>query len=71
MRGGEKVFEKITKQFLTPKEAHKIIGKSPGALANDRYRRRGLPYIKMGAKIFYDLDSLLEYMKIHDVHHED
>lgn len=39
--------------IATPAQVASVIGKSPAALAQDRNRGRGIPYVKLGGRIRY------------------
>ena len=45
--------------LLKPSEAAEILRTSVATLAQDRYNRRGAPYIKVGYRVLYDRDALL------------
>jgi hypothetical protein len=49
-------------QYLTTEEAARFLGRSPATLDTWRCRKRyGLPYIKNGGRIEYDLDDLIAW----------
>jgi hypothetical protein len=47
--------------------AAKILGKSVQTLRNDRHKRRGCPYLKLGRSVRYRLKDLLEYLERHRI----
>jgi len=47
---------------LTPKQLGKLIDKSRDALACDRYFGRGIPYTKIGARVYYLKADVAEYL---------
>jgi hypothetical protein len=53
--------------LLIPSQAGQLIDKSPNALAVDRHRRRGLPYVRIpdvpGGRIYYRRDAIEEYIR--------
>ena len=49
--------------LLKPSEAAEILRTSVAALAQDRFARRGAPYIQVGYRVLYDRDTLLEYVR--------
>ena len=57
----------IRKKYLTEKEASEVTGFSMTALQNQRHHRRGLPYIKIGGRIRYDIDDVITYMNSHKI----
>lgn len=51
---------------ITPKQLAPKIGVSVGALAQDRYRRRGIPYVEMGQRrIRYLRADVARYLIAH------
>jgi hypothetical protein len=50
-------------QVIGEHEAAKILGKSVQTLRNERYLRKGSPYIKMGRSVRYRVDDLLGYLE--------
>ena len=58
-------------RLITTKELARLMGKCPGALANDRALNRGLPYYKVGYTIRYDLDECLRLTRIVPGHREE
>ena len=49
--------------FLKPFEAAELLRTNVQSLAQDRYRKRGAPYVKVGYRILYDRDALLAYIR--------
>jgi hypothetical protein len=49
-------------EFMTPEETAKVVRKTEGTLATDRYLGRGLPYIKAGRKVLYARSDVLAYL---------
>jgi hypothetical protein len=49
-------------EFMTPKETARVMRKTEGTLATDRYLGRGLPYIKAGRKVLYARADVLAYL---------
>ena len=56
--------KKVEKRFYTEQELAQIIPKSAKSLANDRWRRKGLPYTTIGTKILYDYDDVVKYLEV-------
>ena len=50
------------RQYVTETELAEMIQRSVQTLRNDRHRRRGLPYIKIGRSIRYDLADVEAYL---------
>jgi hypothetical protein len=48
--------------IMTPAELAPAIRSSEGALAQDRYRNRGIPYICMGRRIRYARADVARYL---------
>jgi hypothetical protein len=48
--------------MMTAVELAQAIRSSEGALAQDRYRNRGVPYIKMGRRIRYVRADVARYL---------
>jgi hypothetical protein len=55
------------KNYLTEKEASIKSRKALSTLRNDRLMGRGLPYIKVGRSVRYDLDDIIAYMESHKI----
>jgi len=52
---------------LTPKEAAELLHTTTNALANQRWRGIGPPYIKAGKRIYYLLDDVNGWLDDHRV----
>jgi hypothetical protein len=50
-------------QYVTEKETSRITSKALSTLRNDRHLRRGIPYVKDGSAIRYNLSDVLVYME--------
>lgn len=48
-------------EFLTRKEAMDFIGCSSPSLIN--YQKQGLPYMRLGRKIMFDKNEVIEFLK--------
>lgn len=46
----------------TPGQVATLIHSTPDALAQDRYRRRGIPYVKIGGRVRYLREDVLAYL---------
>lgn len=57
---------KIPKHFLPPiakaDQVAAVIQVTVDALAQDRYRRRGLPYVKVAGRVRYLREDVLKYL---------
>jgi hypothetical protein len=49
-------------KLVTEVELSELINRSVQTLRNDRHRHRGLPYIKIGRSIRYDLADVEAYL---------
>jgi hypothetical protein len=49
--------------LLKPAEAAKLLRTTESCLAQDRFYKRGLPYLKVGARILYDQAVIVEYLQ--------
>jgi len=55
--------------LLTPEQTGQIVDKTPRALAQDRWRRRGLPYVRIPnepgkrGRIYYRRDAVEEFIR--------
>lgn len=49
-------------QYLTEGEVSSITRRALQTLRNDRHRRRGIPYVKVGRSVRYKLADVLEFM---------
>ena len=59
----EDLHELLKKPFLNEKETSKLTGRALSTLRNDRHLRRGIPYLKVGARdIRYQSRDILSYM---------
>jgi hypothetical protein len=61
------VNRKETKRYVDTVETSRITGRAAGTLANDRTYRRGIPYVKVGKRVLYDLDDVYEFMERHKI----
>jgi excisionase family DNA binding protein len=55
--------QSLPPQYLTEAEVADMTRISLSTLRNDRFRRRGLPYIKFGRSVRYSLDDVIQYME--------
>lgn len=60
MQTGKKT---MGKRYVNAETAAKVLGKTAGTLANDRFFDRGLPYIKTRGRILYDVRDLRQHLE--------
>lgn len=48
---------------LTPQQTAEFTGIPVAALAQDRYSHKGLPFVKIGARVRYLRDDIVEYLQ--------
>jgi hypothetical protein len=48
--------------LLKPTEAAKLLRTTTNTLQQDRYLRRGVPYIKVGHRVLYARNDILAYL---------
>lgn len=53
--------------LLTAEEVSPIVGKTVDALRQDRYKGRGLPYIKLGGLIRYRASDIEAYLEANTI----
>ena len=49
-------------RYLNEKQAAKLIGLSVQTLRNQRFKRCGLPYVKVGRSVRYDIQDIIPFM---------
>ena len=54
-------------RFLTEKEVAQMTGLALSTLRNTRFQCRGLPYIKIGRAVRYDLRDVVRFMEAHKI----
>ena len=50
-------------RYLTEKEVSRITGLALSTLRNTRFQCRGLPYVKIGRSVRYNLKDVIGYME--------
>jgi hypothetical protein len=50
-------------RYLTEKQVAELTAKALSTLRNDRHMRRGIPYIKDGASVRYNIADVVLYME--------
>jgi len=58
-------------RYLSEKEVSQITGIAKQTLSNKRSNRAGIPYIKVGRSIRYNMDDVIEFMESRKIHTED
>ena len=58
-------------KFLTEKQVNKITMIPLQTLRNNRFERNGMPYIKIGRSIRYELLDVVDFMQSHKIHTEE
>ena len=56
-----------TRRLVKPAVAAEVLCTSVASLSQDRFLRRGAPYVKIGKRVLYDLDALDEYIRESEV----
>ena len=55
-------------QYLTEIHVAKITNRALSTLRNDRSLRRGIPYIKVGRSVRYNIKDVIEFMESQKIH---
>jgi hypothetical protein len=50
-------------RYLTETQVSEMIGRALPTLRNDRFLRRGIPYIKAGRSVRYSYVDVVDYME--------
>jgi predicted DNA-binding transcriptional regulator AlpA len=50
-------------KYINERDVNRITGRALPTLRNDRFNRRGIPYIKLGRSVRYRLADVLEFME--------
>ena len=58
---------KAEQNLLNEHEAAKKLNKSVQTLRNDRHKRRGLPYVKLGRSVRYSPVDIDSHIKAHRI----
>ena len=57
-------------RYIDEREVSRITGRALPTLRNDRFNRRGFPYIKLGRSVRYKLNDIISFMEEHRVETE-
>jgi hypothetical protein len=53
----------VSPKYLTEVQVAEIMSRALSTLRNDRFNRRGLPYIKVGRSVRYSLNDVIQFME--------
>ena len=56
-----------SKTYLTEQQVAEMTERAVGTLRNDRWMDRGIPFIRFGRQVRYDLDDVIAFMESHRV----
>jgi predicted DNA-binding transcriptional regulator AlpA len=54
-------------QYINENQVSKITGMALSTLRNNRSKGRGIPYIKVGRSVRYELQDVIEFMESHKI----
>ena len=57
-------------RYVDEREVSRITGRALPTLRNDRFNKRGFPYIKLGRSVRYKLNDIISFMEKHRVETE-
>lgn len=57
-------------RYLTDKQVAQMTGKAVQTLRNERYKRTGINFIRMGGAVRYDIQDVIKYMDERKIHIE-
>lgn len=66
LKGGLKKL-RINPSLLTEFEVANLIKKSVKTLQNDRWRRKGLPFVKLGKSVRYPMNAVVDYITVNTI----
>jgi hypothetical protein len=67
IKGGEYMEAKVTARYLKEVQVAEITGRALSTLRNERARGIGIPYIKIGRSVRYDLTDVIHFMDAHKI----
>ena len=50
-------------QYLNEKQVKDITGRALSSLRNDRNKRQGIPYVKVGRSVRYNQEDVISFME--------
>ena len=53
----------IQEKYISEKQVSEITGRALSTLRNDRSRRTGIPYCKLGRSVRYKLQDVLDFVE--------
>ena len=56
--------------YINENRVAKITSRALSTLRNERSKGQGIPYIKLGRSVRYDLQDVVEYMEAHKIQTE-
>ena len=54
-------------RYVNENQVSKITGRAVQSLRNDRFLKKGIPYIKVGRSVRYDLRDVIDFMESHRI----
>ncbi len=64
---GENIAKRDVGQWLSEKDVARLIGISVSSLQKHRFKRSGIPYVKLGRTVRYSLADVYAYMDTHKI----
>lgn len=58
---------KATARYLNEVQVSEMTGRALSTLRNERARNEGIPYIKIGRSVRYDLGDVIRFMEAHKI----
>ena len=57
----------VTTKYLNEIEVAELTGRALSTLRNERAKGQGIPYIKIGRSVRYDIDDVILFMNSHKI----
>lgn len=54
---------KVAHKYITENEVAELTSLSVQRLRNDRFQQKGIPYVKIGRSVRYDLEDVINFME--------
>ena len=54
---------KVAPKYITENEVAELTSLSVQRLRNDRFQQKGIPYVKIGRSVRYDLEDVINFME--------
>lgn len=61
----------MDERYLSEKEVSKFVSRALSTLRNERFNRVGIPYIKIGRSVRYNLQDVIDFMEKRKISTED